>query len=572
MFSISIEIAVLVLVFGILGILILLGRNASTQFAPVEPISLDLWHLPEYALLSLGRCLAAFVLSLAFTFIYGTIAASSRRAASVMVPTLDILQSIPVLSFLPAIVLALVAIVPGTRIGLELASILMIFTGQAWNLTFGYFGALRSVPHSFNEVADLGGYGPIQRFLRFRLPTTAGPLVYNSMLSFAGGWFFLAVCEAFTLGKQDYQLAGIGSYVALAVAGQDPRAIIGGLLAMAILVIGTDQLLFRPLVAWSDRFRMEATSSGKRPGSWLYDLLRRSRLVASFKRRTMQRRASFASLVREREQRVPSEMGRLLRRLVLFTCLLALAALATLGIWELGKMLVQVPWNPEGVDATKGSIGWAEILAGFGLSFLRVLGALVLATIWTVPFGIWVAKNPRRFGGFSPIIQLAASYPAPLIFPVLAVWLTGIHVSLEIVVVLLLVFGAQWYVLFNVLAGGRSIPTSLEELSKLSQMGPLKRFRLVQLPVVLPTLTTGWITGAGAAWNATIVAEYIDLGPDHAPDQVLGIGSIIARATSLGAYPALAAATIVMALGVVVINRVIWNRIECWARGRFELT
>lgn len=572
MFSVSVEISVLLLIFGVLGILILLGRNATTDFAPVEPISLDLSHLPEYALLSLGRCLAAFALSLAFTFIYGTIAASSRRAASVMVPALDILQSIPVLSFLPAIVLGLVAIVPGTRIGLELASILMIFTGQVWNLTFGYFGALRSVPRSFNEVADIGGYGPIQRFLRFRLPTTMGPLVYNSMLSFAGGWFFLAVCEAFTLSKQEYQLAGIGSYVALAVAGQDPRAIIGGLLAMGILVIGTDQLFFRPLVAWSDRFRMEATSSGKRPGSWLYDLLRRSRLVANVNRRALKRRASIVNIVRNRKQRSPSEYAKYLRRIVLWVCLLALAAIAALGLRELGLLLVQVPWNPDGIDADKGTIGWSEILVGFSLSFLRVLGALVLATLWAVPFGIWVAKNPRRFGAFSPIIQLAASYPAPLIFPVIAVWLTGIHVSLEIVVVLLLVFGAQWYVLFNVLAGGRSIPTPFDELSKLFGMGVFKRFRLVQLPVVLPTLTTGWITGAGAAWNATIVAEYIDLGPDHVPDQVLGIGSIIARASTMGAYPALAAATIVMALGVVIINRLAWNRIEHWARTRFELS
>lgn len=567
----SIEAAVFLLILGVLGILILLGRNASTDFAPVEPLTLDLIHLPEYALLSLGRCLAAFVLSLLFTLIYGTIAASSRRAGAVMVPALDILQSIPVLSFLPAIVLALVTIIPGTRFGLEFASILMIFTGQAWNLTFGYYGALRSVPQSFNEVGALGGYGKIRGFLRFRLPTTVGPLVYNSMLSFAGGWFFLAVCEAFTLGKQDYQLAGVGSYVALAVAQSNTVAIVGGLLAMAILVIGTDQLLFRPLVAWSDRFRIEATASGKRPSSWLYDLLRRSRLVAHVRRNAEKRRQTIARYVQQRKRPKSPIPGVIFQSIVIGVVLLGLLVLAGFGLWELVRLLIQVPWD-SGTLKIDDSVGWVEIFFGFGLSFLRVLAALVIATMWTVPFGIWVAKNPRRFSALSPVIQLAASYPAPLIFPVIAVWLTGLHVSLEVVVILLLVIGAQWYVLFNVLAGGRSIPTPLEELSRLSNMGVFKRFRLIQLPVVLPTLTTGWITAAGAAWNATIVAEFIDLGPNHTPDEVLGIGSIIARATAAGAYPALAAATVVMALGVVLINRLVWNRIEHWARNRFELT
>ena len=289
------------------------------------------------------------------------------------------------------------------------------------------------------------------------------------------------------------------------------------------------------------------------------------------RRRTEKRRQSISRYVQQRDSRQPSGAHRILRRVFQGIILLVLVVLAAAGLWELGGLLIQVPWAPGDIETLSLPIGWAEILIGFGLSFLRVLGALILATLWTVPFGIWVAKNPRRFGFFSPIIQLAASYPAPLIFPVIAVWLTGINVSLEIVVVLLLVFGAQWYVLFNVLAGGRSIPTPLEELSRLSQMGLLKRFRLIQLPVVLPTLTTGWITGAGAAWNATIVAEFIDLGPNHAPDEVLGIGSIIARATTAGAYPALAAATVVMALGVVLINRFVWNRIERWARNRFEL-
>ena len=245
--------------------------------------------------------------------------------------------------------------------------------------------------------------------------------------------------------------------------------------------------------------------------------------------------------------------------------------LSVVGIWQLVLLLVQVGWNPGGDLEHPEGLGWADIFIGFGLSFVRVLAALAIATVWTVPFGIWVGRSPRRFGRFSPIIQLAASYPAPLIFPVIAVWLTGLYVPLEVVVVLLLVFGAQWYVLFNVLAGGRSIPTPMEELARLTHMKLGKRLRLIQLPVVLPTLTTGWITAAGAAWNATIVAEYIDLGPNHAPDEVLGIGSIIARATEAGAYPALAAATVVMALGVVVINRVLWNPVERVVRNRYSL-
>jgi NitT/TauT family transport system permease protein len=568
----GVEIGVVCLMLGLLGILILLGRNASTTFTPVEPISLDLVHLPGYAMLSLGRCLAAFVLSLLFTLAFGTLAASSRRASAVMMPMLDILQSIPVLSFLPALVLALVALVPGTRIGLELASIIMIFTGQAWNLTFGYHGALRSVPRSFEEVADLAGYGPLQRFLRFRLPTTVTPLVYNSMLSFAGGWFFLAVCEAFTLGNENYQLSGVGSYVALAVAGNDMEAVIAGLVAMALLVLATDQLIFRPLVAWADRFRMESTSSGESPRSWVYNLVRRSRLVSSV-RRGMHGPRHAAEPKRPDPVAVEraARRWRLLGRASMVLLILASVSISLIGLWALLRLLVQVGWNPGGDLDHMARIGWVDIFTGFGLSFLRVLAALAIATIWTVPFGIWVGRSPRRFGRFSPIIQLAASYPAPLVFPVIVVWLTGLAVPLEVVVVLLLVFGAQWYVLFNVLAGGRSIPAPFEELSRLTGMGAMRRFRLVHLPVVLPSLTTGWITAAGAAWNATIVAEFIDLGADRAPDEVLGIGSIIARATEEGAYPALAAATVMMALGVVVINRLIWNPLERHARARYAL-
>ena len=573
----SIEAGVLALILGLLGILLLLGRNASTSFEPVEKISLDLVHLPGYAMLSLGRCFAAFVLSLLFTLAFGTLAASSRRASAVMMPMLDILQSIPVLSFLPALVVALVAIVPGTRIGLELASIIMIFTGQAWNLTFGYYGALRSVPKSLEEVADLGGYGPVRRFLRFRLPTTVTPLVYNSMLSFAGGWFFLSVCEAFTLGKEDYQLAGVGSYVALAVAGNQTVAIIAGLVAMAILVLATDQFIFRPLVAWSDRFRMESIGSGEQPKSWVYSLLRRSRLLSTVQRRVHQRhhrrseRRAGAHRHHHEQSRASAHRWRLLGRASMGLLVLVSVVLAGIGLWMLINLLLKVGWDPGGDLSHPETIGWVDIFTGFGLSFLRVLAALLIATLWTVPFGIWVSRSPRRFGRFSPIIQLAASYPAPLIFPVIVVWLTGYQVPLEVVVVLLLVFGSQWYVLFNVLAGGRSIPTPLEELARLTGIGPLRRFRLIHLPVVLPALTTGWITAAGAAWNATIVAEFIDLGPDRRPDEVLGIGSIIARATEDGAYPALAAATVMMAVGVVVINRLVWNPIERHARDRFAL-
>ncbi len=543
-------------VFG----MIRLAQQWSGALRPTVEIDLSARALPGYAALSLSRGLAAYALSLAFTLVYGYWAAKDRIAERVLIPALDILQSIPVLGFMPGLVIGLVALFPGTNAGLELASVIMIFTGQAWNMTFSFYHSLRSVPRDLAEVATLNRFGWWQRFRWVELPFSAIGLVWNSMMSMAGGWFFLMVSEAFVLGDKDFRLPGLGSYMSVAVARGDGRAMAAAVVAMALMIVALDQLLWRPVVVWAQKFRVEESGQTEAMESWFLDVLRRSRVLPWLGARAraltawpsawLRRRAATALPARPRAR--PGGRASAL----LFAALLALLAAGAVGLVHLLRPVAAAAWL---------SIAGAALL-----TLLRVLVATALGTAWALPAGLAIGLSPRLSRVLQPVVQVVASFPAPMLFPAVVAVLAAVHVGLGWGSVLLMLLGTQWYILFNVIAGATAIPADLREAADLYRLGVLQRFRVLYLPAVFPYLVTGWVTAAGGAWNASIVSEYMSFRGSVLTAH--GLGARISLAAAAGDFPTLGAAVTVMALMVVVFNREVWRRLHRVAEERFSLT
>ncbi len=551
-----VDLLILVAVAGAIAGVVGLARGWSGAPRPAVEIDLSARALPGYALRSLLRGLAAYGLSLAFTLAYGTWAAKDRVAERVLIPALDVLQSIPVLGFMPGLILGLVALFPRGNVGLELASVLMIFTGQAWNMAFSYYHSLRSLPPDLVEVSRLARFSAWQRFRRLELPAATIGLVWNSMMSMAGGWFFLMVSEAFVLGDRDFRLPGLGSYMSVAVAKGDGAAMALAVAAMTLLVVALDQLLWRPLVAWSQRFRLEEAGQVEEARSWVLALLSRSRLLPAL-------RALAARAVPPRRPR-PARPDRpprgASRRALLSRAAFALllGALALLGL-RLVALLRAVP-----------AAEWRALAGAALLTLGRVLGATALGTLWALPAGLAIGLSPRLSRLLQPVVQVVASFPAPMLFPAAVAALAAAGLGLGPGSVLLMLLGTQWYVLFNVVAGASSIPADLREAARLFRWGRWQRFRGLHLPAVFPFLVTGWVTAAGGAWNASIVSELVTFR-----GQVLsteGLGSRISLAASRADYPALAAAVTLMAALVVLFNRLVWRRLHRLAETRFALS
>ncbi len=560
----------LALILAALGVLLLYGRQATGGYHRAADIDLSITSLPGYAALSLARCLAAFVLSLLFTLVWGSIAAHNRRAERIMIPALDILQTIPVLSFLPPVTLALIMLVPGSEIGLELACIIMIFTGQAWNMAFGFYQSIRSIPPSLYEVAKINRLGSVRTFLHIELPGSMIGLVYNSMMSFAGGWFFLTTIEMFTLGQRDFRLPGIGSWLATAQQEHKWGLVAVGSLALIILIVGTDQLVFRPLLVWAQRFKIEEQESSQPPRSWIVSLWRRSPIVRMLRRRRDARLAvRHGSQSSKRPRRAEGHHTALwcgVLKPVRGLALLAGAAAMAWGLYELVRLLIPLEWS-----SNQGS-GWGDVLAGLGLSFARVVAVLVIGSIWTIPMGLIIGRSSRLRSWLGPVVQVVASYPAPAYFVLLTVTLGSLGTPFWFIAPLLMLMGSQWYILFNAMGGATAIPADLLEMSRIQQLGWWARFRKVEAPAMFPFLITGWVTAAGGAWNTTIVAEYVQtsVGPEGV-HETLGIGSLIASATDQGDYAVLAAATLSLAVFVIVFNRLVWSRLYGLCATRYNL-
>jgi NitT/TauT family transport system permease protein len=562
--KVGVDIIFLALVGGILGLLLLVGQQATSKFHQSITIDLSFWALPRYTILSLGRGIAAYILSLTFTLVYGSIAAHNHRAEKVMIPALDVLQSIPVLSFLPGLVLAMVALFPTREIGLELACVITIFTAQVWNMTFSFYGSVRNIPGPLREVTVVNGLSTWRIFKILELPASMIGLVWNSMMSMAGGWFFLTVSEAFTLGDRDFRLPGIGSYMNEAIIQDNRPAMAAAVVAMIIMIVVVDQCIWRPIVVWSERFKMEDTSDADKAQSWLINLLQHSRLWHWIGHQIHKRKRPLSELTQVSGPATARRDYTAITRPLSWVFVVALAIGGMWGAWHILRLLFQLPLHNAATHED-----WLHVLLALVESFARTTGAVLLGTVWALPAGILIGLSPKWSQRLQPFVQVAASFPAPMLFPVVTTAIIALHIPFTAGCVALMLMGAQWYILFNVIAGAMAIPSELKEACRVFNTPRWERWTRLYIPGVFPYLTTGLITAAGGAWNATIVSEFVQL-KDHTYI-AFGLGSLISQSSSAEDYPLLAASTVTMALSVVVLNRLIWKKLYRLAEKRYSL-
>ncbi|HWJ71356.1 MAG TPA: ABC transporter permease subunit [Sphingobium sp.] len=545
------------------GLAVLVIRGAEGMAEPlsqlrITPVALDPWNLPGYALRTTLRMFAALFASLVFTLVVATLAARSRRAEQIIVPALDILQSVPILGFLTFTVTFFMGLFPGQQLGVELAAIFAIFTSQAWNMTFSFYQSLRSIPSDLDEVARGFGLSPLRRFLRLDLPFATPALVWNMMMSMSGGWFFVVASEAITVGKTTVALPGIGSWLALAIERSDFAGVGWAVGAMAVVILLYDQLVFRPVVAWADRFRFEQTASAERPRSWAYDLFRRARLLPLLL-------APLTSLgplllmldpggrgLRAGKGRAPSRIGDYLWR--------ALVAVAVIGaVWTI-------------VDYVTRTLSWGDALDVAGLAcltMLRVMALIVVASLIWVPVGVWIGLRPQWAERLQPVAQFLAAFPANVLFPFAVIAIIHWRLSPDVWLSPLMILGTQWYILFNVIAGASAIPTDLREAAGMFRVKGWQWWRQVAIPGIFPYYVTGALTAAGGSWNASIVAETVSWG-----DRTLhaaGLGSFIADATAAGDYPRVALGIAMMSIFVIAFNRLLWRPLYAFGERRLRL-
>jgi NitT/TauT family transport system permease protein len=530
---------------------------------PMVPISSAISALPVYAFYSIVRMTIAYMLSLAFAVAYGYIAAYNARIEPWMVAVLDILQSIPVLSFLPPVVLAMVSLVPGHQLGIEMGVILLIFTGQVWNLAFSFYSSLKTIPHEMLEASRIYRYSGWQRFWQLELPFSTIGLVWNSIVSVAGGWFALIFCETFTMGDRNFQLPGLGSYIQTATYAGNVRALLAGIATVILIVVATDQLVWRPLIAWSDKFKFEQVESAEQVKSPILELIRRSSILQTLSGRIWDRveEPVYRHLAHSKESHVVKPLDET-RSGKVSPILWAVALAGAMAVcWAAAQAVLMLR------DVT-----WADLrllLEGAGATFLRVNAALLLSAAWTIPVGVSIGLNPRFARVVQPIAQIMASVPATAFFPILLMGLVRIGGGLGIGSVALMLLGTQWYILFNVIAGAMSIPSDLREVASLFHFTRWQRWTKLILPGIFPYLITGMVTASGGAWNASVMAEY-----SHVKDQTLstiGLGAQIDAATDSGRFSMLLLATIFISLMVVTMNRLVWRRLYHLAETRFKL-
>ncbi len=538
------------------GVRLAIDAPATIQ-GPV--ITLNPEVLPWYAAQSLRRMLGAYVLSILFTLPYGYVLAYNRRAEQILMPLLDVLQSVPILSFLPVVLLSLSVILPST-IAAELASIVLIFTSQVWNLAFAWYQSLTTVPKELREAGTIFRFGGWLRFRAVELPFAMISLIWNSMMSWAGGWFFLMAAEMFTVGQRDYRLPGLGAYLREAAQEGDLRAVGLGVATLIVVIVALDQFVWRPLLAWADRFKLEMVEAGRPPTSRLFDAWRASQLAGAVGRRAVLPVLDRldTSLIRRFPSAEGSEMRAIARPARFYVAAALGGAVLLYGAVRATGMLMAIP-----------STQWQVVGVGLAATLLRVSSALVIALAWTVPVGVAIGTNVRLAAWLQPLAQIAASIPATALFPVFLAALIALPGGLNLAAVLLMLTGTQWYLLFNVIAGASAIPQDLKYTADMLGLSRVDRWRALILPALWPYIITGAITAGGGAWNASIVAEYVEFGGRTVATR--GIGALIAGATASGNFPLLLAATLAMVLTVVLINRLFWRRLYRAAAERHRL-
>ncbi len=552
----------------IIGLIAMMAIGLHQTLQPIvtlkmQAISLDPANLPEYALRTTLRMLVAMVAALAFSLVYGTLAAKSRRAEKVLVPILDILQSVPVLGYISFTVTFFIALFPGRVLGVELAAMFAIFTSQAWNMTFSFYQSLRTVPRDLQEVARGFHLSPWQRFWKLDAPFAMPGLIWNMMMSMSGGWFFIVASEAITVGNNTFTLPGIGAYLAQAILSQDLPAIGWVLLTMTVVILAYDQLLFRPLVAWADKFRMETTRSASAPTSWLLNLMRRTRLIhllltplGALLAKTARLKLSLPA----RPLRRGNSAQRQRRSRTIDRCWSAIVILLTLAIAWRVILYVQT-------GVTLNDVGHVMVLGL--ITLLRVAVLIALSSLIWVPLGVLIGLRPTLAGKIQPIAQFLAAFPANLLFPVFVITIVHFRLNPDIWLSPLIVLGTQWYILFNVVAGATALPNDYREAAANFHIRGWQWWRQVMLPGIFPYYITGAITASGGAWNASIVAEFVQWGSTQV--KAHGLGAYIAETTAAGDFPKIILGIAVMSLFVTLFNRLLWRPLYAYAESRFRI-
>jgi NitT/TauT family transport system permease protein len=552
----------MMVIFAVMILIIKTATQFNTSYDPHVVISTRLSALPGYTLQTLLRMAIAYFISLTFTLIYAYTAYRFRFAASVLIPLLDILQSIPVLSFLPGVVLALISLFPGQRIGIEIAAILLIFTGMTWNMVFSFYQSLCSIPTELKEAAKVFRLNAWQRFWTLELPAGAIGLVWNSVMSMAGGWFFLMAIESFNLGGENFKLPGLGSYLSTAASHGNWRSIFASLGVLISIIIAIDFFIWQPLIAWAEKFKYQTQNTQEAPQSLILDFLQASPTLRAIGQQVqeIQSVVDQAIAVKFYPVSLPQQVSgtftitRWLNWLFLSGCTIIILW----GIWE-GTLLLKM------VDFAE----WKIIIKGAILKALRVITALILSLLWTVPVGVAIGRNPRIAQFLQPLVQIAASVPATALFPVLLLALINFGGGLQIGSVALMMLGTMWYILFNVIAGAQAIPSELFEAAKVYKLSLIQRWQNLILPGIFPYLMTGVITAVGGAWNASIVSEYVEFKGKLLTTS--GLGETISQSTASANYPVLLAATAVMSFLVVLTNRLVWHPLYRLAQEKYQL-
>jgi len=563
-----VDLVVLLGVFGLLWTVLHFGQGMIVRFDESQSpkISTDIRYIPYYAGRTVLRMWVAFGFSLLFTFAVGYAAANNRIARSIILPTLDILQSVPVLGFLSITVTGFMALFPGSLLGVECASIFAIFTGQVWNMTFGFYHSLVTIPNDLGEAATNFRLSRWQRFETLEVPSSMHSLIWNSMMSFGGGWFFVAQSEAITVLNKNIKLPGLGSYMATAVEKGDNTAAVWAIIAMLAVILASDQFVWRPLLAWADKFKMELIESGQKPQSWLYSFLRRAYIFSWIEEKILEPVSdAFTRLkIRVNALRVIPENPR---KLASRWSLRILGAVV--GVYLSYQVILGVL---AAVDAVYNHVTWGQFahLCFLGLLTMgRVALMTVMATLIWTPVGVWIGSRPDIARLAQPFAQIAASFPVNMTFPFVVGFFVAAHIGINWGSILLIAMGTQWYILFNVIAGAMAIPNDLKEAARTYGLKGWELWRTLILPAIFPFWVTGACTAAGGAWNASIVAELATWG-----DTTLradGLGAYIAEVTQKGDTPMIICSIAVMCIFVVLTNKLLWRRLYGYAEKRFHL-
>jgi NitT/TauT family transport system permease protein len=553
----------LILIIGAMVLIVYGGEQTTAPLSALDvmPVSLDPGNLPEYALRTTLRMLLAIVCSIVFTFAYAALAAKSRRAEMVLIPLLDILQSVPILGFLTFTVVFFMNLFPGRVFGAELACVFAIFTSQAWNMTFSMYQALRNVPKDLDEVSQSFHLTGWQRFWRLDVPFAMPGLVWNTMMSMSGGWFFVVASEAITVGNTTITLPGIGSYVALAIEKQNLPAIGYALLAMLFVILAYDQLLFRPVVAWADKFRFEQTASSDAPESWMLDLFRRTRALKFLSLPFVKLNRAISSMRFALPGWSKSQLPDNARssRLADAAWLVFIVAGTAYAGWKIVVYL-------------GATLDLSDVMTVIGVGLItlaRVVVLIALATLIWVPIGVWIGLRPKVAERVQPLAQFLAAFPANLAFPVFVVLIVHFKLNANIWLSPLMILGTQWYILFNAIAGASAFPSDLKEAAGSFHLNGWRWWLKVILPGIFPYYVTGAITASGGSWNASIVAEVASWGDTHLT--ATGLGSYIAAATVAGDFPRVVLGIAVMCVLVTLFNRMLWRPLYAFGERRLRL-